>query len=208
MKIRLWISTLLLVSTTIVVGCGMTGGHNLPPASRLAEPGPGVGGPGPGVLTPPRPPVSPVSAVEPITQDVGFVGGSAIGGGAIGGGCMCGAGCVAGTGCVGGGGVVMQDVQVLFSRPETMQIQWDVSGVGQFDSMPLVTPGRQNFQQGGIYRLKLTSIQDREGVELYPTLEIGPPAYRSVLIWLTMPSRCNSPKRTSTRSWLVTSSPR
>ena len=46
--------------------------------------------------------------------------------------------------------------------------------------MPLVTPGRQNFQQGGIYRLKLTSIQDREGVELYPTLEIGPPAYRSI----------------------------
>ena len=135
MKIRLWTSTLLLAATTIVVGCGMTGGHNLPPASRLAEPGPGVGGPGPGVLTPPRPPVSPVSAVEPITQDVGIVDGSSIGaspigGSPIGGGCMCGAGCLSGTGCA--GGVVMQDVQVLFSRPETMQIQWDVSGVGQF----------------------------------------------------------------------------
>ena len=132
MKIRLWISTLLLVSTTIVVGCGMTGGHNLPPASRLAEPGPGVGGPGPGVLTPPRPPVSPVSAIEPIAQDVGiFEGGSIVEGSSIGGvgGCMCGSGCVAGTGC--GGGVIVQDVQVLFSRPETMQIQWDVSGVGQ-----------------------------------------------------------------------------
>jgi hypothetical protein len=35
-------------------------------------------------------------------------------------------------------------------------------------------PGRQNFQQGAIYRLKLTNIPDRPGVELYPTLEVAP----------------------------------
>ena len=29
---------------------GALGGHNLPPAQMLMEPGPGVGGPGPGVL--------------------------------------------------------------------------------------------------------------------------------------------------------------
>ena len=75
-----------------------------------------------------------------------------------------------------------EQVQVLFTKPESMQVNWDVTGVGQFDSPPLITPGRQNFQQGSIYRLKLTSIPGtgREGVELYPTLEIGPPAYRSL----------------------------
>jgi hypothetical protein len=43
-----------------------------------------------------------------------------------------------------------------------------------FDSSPLVMPGRQNFSQGAIYRLKLTNIPDRPGVELYPTLEVAP----------------------------------
>jgi hypothetical protein len=80
------------------------------------------------------------------------------------------------------GGLVSQSVQVLFGKPEGMQVQWDVSSSGQFDSSPLITPGRQNFQQAGIYRLKFTNIPGtgREGVELYPTLEIGPPAYRTL----------------------------
>lgn len=70
-------------------------------------------------------------------------------------------------------------VQVLFAKPEGMQVRWDVGGVGQFDSTPLVVPGRQNFPQGGIYRLKITNIGGREGVELYPTLEIGPSTPRT-----------------------------
>ena len=165
MKIRRWMLTSFLLSTLGAVGCQLTGGHNLPPAARLAEPGPGVGGPGPGVLTPPMPPIAQTSAMEYVD-----------GGGAVAGG-----GCYEGGGAV-PAGVTAQQVQVLFGRPEAMQVQWDVSGVGQFDSAPLVTPGRQNFQQGGIYRLKLTSIpgSGREGVELYPTLEIGPPAYRTL----------------------------
>lgn len=69
--------------------------------------------------------------------------------------------------------------QVLFHKPEGMQVRWDVGGVGQFDSTPLVVPGRQNFPQGGIYRLKITNIGGREGVELYPTLEVGPSTPRS-----------------------------
>jgi hypothetical protein len=36
-----------------------------------------------------------------------------------------------------------------------------------------VFPARQNFPQGGVYRLKLSNIEGREGVELYPTLELG-----------------------------------
>ena len=48
-----------------------------------------------------------------------------------------------------------------------------------FDCTPLIVPGRQNFPQNGIYRLKLTNIGGREGVELYPTLEIGPTTPRT-----------------------------
>ncbi|MDG2382874.1 MAG: hypothetical protein P8N76_14490 [Pirellulaceae bacterium] len=185
MKIRQWIATLLLFSTVAAVGCELTGGHNLPPASRLAQPGPGVGGPGPGVLTPPRPPVAPVSAIGPMTAGVGAPGAVVEASGIMMGGHTMVAPSVGGPNCLpqdnfGPSGSPLQAVQVLFSRPESMQVQWDVSGVGQFDSMPLVTPGRQDFTQGGIYRLKLTSIENREGVELYPTLEIGPPRYRSM----------------------------
>jgi hypothetical protein len=45
---------------------------------------------------------------------------------------------------------------------------------GAFDSEPLTCPARYNFPQGAIYRLKMTNIPGRPGVELYPTLEVGP----------------------------------
>ena len=71
------------------------------------------------------------------------------------------------------GAVATQSVQVLFDKPEMMQVNWDVSGIGRYDSAPMIVPGRQNFSQGGIYRLKVTNIEGRPGLELYPTLEIG-----------------------------------
>ena len=71
------------------------------------------------------------------------------------------------------GAVAGQSVQVLFDKPELMQVNWDVSGVGRYDSSPLIVPGRQNFAQGGIFRLKITNLDGRPGMELYPTLEIG-----------------------------------
>jgi len=49
-----------------------------------------------------------------------------------------------------------------------MKVFWDVGGHGLFDSEPLIEPGRYNFPQGAIYRLKLTNIPGRPGVELYP----------------------------------------
>lgn len=64
--------------------------------------------------------------------------------------------------------------QLAFVGPEGTMVQWDVTMPGMFDSEPLVMPGRQNFAQGGIYRLKLTNIPGRPGVELYPTIEVGP----------------------------------
>ncbi|WP_146408377.1 hypothetical protein [Allorhodopirellula heiligendammensis] len=80
-----------------------------------------------------------------------------------------------------GGGVMMTSgmsgmistAQVTFGSPDGMHVRYDVSGSGLFDSEPLVVPARQNFPQGGLYRLKLTNIPSRPGVELYPTVELA-----------------------------------
>lgn len=69
--------------------------------------------------------------------------------------------------------------QITFGRPEAMHVTYDATGAGQFDSQPLVLPARQNFPQGGLYRLKITNIPGREGVELYPTLEVAPATPRT-----------------------------
>jgi hypothetical protein len=104
--------------------------YNMPPAARLAEPGPMVGGPGPGVLAPETIPVPNYGAPVATTQ-------------------------------------------ILFNQPQAMKIAYDVVGDGSFTSECLIVPGRLEFAQGGIYRLKLTDIGGREGVELYPTVEVG-----------------------------------
>jgi hypothetical protein len=67
-----------------------------------------------------------------------------------------------------------QTSQVAFVGPEGMMVSWDVAMPGQFDSEPLVCPGRYNFPLGAIFRLKLTNVPGRPGAELYPTLEVGP----------------------------------
>src|SRR5262245_23997322 len=136
MKVHLSLLTVALALGLTTLGCAFPhAGHNLPPAAQLMEPGPVVGGPGPGVLPPTRPP-----AMMPIS---------------------------------------MPSIQVLFAPPEGMQIRYDVSGYAPFDSTPLVVPARQNFPQNGLFRAKLTNIPGREGVELYPTFEIGPTTPRT-----------------------------
>lgn len=116
----------LMIVTVALVGCKGPCRNNLPPAQRLMEPGPGVGGPGPGVMMyqPPGP-------------------------------------------CMG------STSQIAFVGPEGMQVTWDVTGPGMFDSEPKLCPARQEFPQGAIYRLKLANIPARPGLELYPTLEVG-----------------------------------
>ncbi len=120
---------LLVLVAVALAGC--TGPirqmNNLPPAEQIMHPGPGVDGPGPGVMMYQPPMMAP-----------------------------------------------MQTSQVAFVGPEGMSITWDIGAPGQFDSEPLIAPGRYNFPQGAIYRLKLTNVPGRPGVELYPTLEIGP----------------------------------
>lgn len=149
MKVQLtlcsWFVTACFAATNLATDIKA---YNLPPAERLFSPGPGVGGPGPGVIPPSLPP-------------------TAVIGGGMGG--------IAGYGM----DSLDQTVQILFSRPESMQVRWSVGSVDHFDSEPLITPGRQNFPAGGIYRLKITNIPGREGVELYPTLEIGPTTPRT-----------------------------
>ncbi|HQU43590.1 MAG TPA: hypothetical protein PK867_12315 [Pirellulales bacterium] len=118
----------LFCALAALAGCKAPFTKNLPPAEQLMHPGPGVDGPGPGVmmLGDPGP-----TARAPATQ-------------------------------------------LIFVGPEGMILTWDVTAPGAFDSEPLVAPGRYNFPQGAIYRLKLTNIPGREGVELYPTIEIAP----------------------------------
>jgi hypothetical protein len=61
---------------------------------------------------------------------------------------------------------------VRFGDPADMRVTW--YGPGGLNTEPLVTPFRYNFAQGGIYRLKLSNIPGRPGVDLYPTLDVVP----------------------------------
>jgi hypothetical protein len=67
--------------------------------------------------------------------------------------------------------------QLYFLDPAGMKIGWQV-GTTPADKtyLPaqLTVPARYNFRQGYIYRLKLTDIPGRPGVQLYPTIEVAP----------------------------------
>jgi hypothetical protein len=64
--------------------------------------------------------------------------------------------------------------QIAFVGPDGMTVTWDVSMPGAFDSETLTCPARYNFPQAAIYRLKVANIPGRPGIELYPTVEVGP----------------------------------
>jgi hypothetical protein len=242
MRVERALVGLLFIATVAASGCGRLA-YNLPPASRLMEPGPGVGGPGPGVIPPAGSPygiyggavgrfgagmgpsmdggaMGPGGPCGPCAANMQFRGappgamppGAAPNGvmqasfnspceqpggcpceGGCDGSCPCGPGgmggpCMGGCCCMrpgsteayaggagGGAGIGgMTTSQIAFLGDDGVQVSWDVSGSGLFDSTPLVIPGRQDFYQGAIYRLKLTKIPGRAGVQLYPTLEIAP----------------------------------
>lgn len=185
---------LLVGATVAAVGCGGRLAYNLPPAQQIMHPGPGVGGPGPGVIGVGRQMLDTSGATEfygpggstpgcgPMTGcDTCQVGDAALptmglGKGDIqqvqyceGGACGPG-GCDGGAAGIGGAGSTSQ---IHFVGEEGLQVSWSVSGGGVFDSSPLVVPGRQDFPQGAIYRLKLSNIPGRPAVTLYPTLEVG-----------------------------------
>jgi len=68
--------------------------------------------------------------------------------------------------------------QVYFLDPDGMNIGWQTgtgpNGERSYLSTQLVVPARYNFNQGYIYRLKLSNIPGRQGISLYPTIEVAP----------------------------------
>jgi hypothetical protein len=70
-----------------------------------------------------------------------------------------------------------QRTQVFFTGPPGMKISWyapNAGGGAAFTSDSIEAPGRYNFLQAAIYRLKLTDIPNRANLDLYPTLEVVP----------------------------------
>ncbi len=66
---------------------------------------------------------------------------------------------------------------IRFLEPRGMKVSWyapAAGGPGGFAPTALQVPGRYNFPQAAVYRLKLTDIPGFAGVDLYPTLEVVP----------------------------------
>jgi len=65
-----------------------------------------------------------------------------------------------------------ESTQVRFVGPDGMHIGWH-AGPGYAENQ-LFAPSRYNFGQGATFRLKLTNVPGREGLVLYPTLQMYP----------------------------------
>ena len=66
---------------------------------------------------------------------------------------------------------------VRFAGPAGMQVSWFAASPetrGGFARTMVEAPGRYNFVQGAIYRLKLSNVPNQPQLELYPTLEVVP----------------------------------
>ncbi len=61
---------------------------------------------------------------------------------------------------------------VNFASPDGMRVTW--YGPAGWSEQPLVTPARYNFLQGGVYRLRMSSVANRLEKVYYPTLEVCP----------------------------------
>jgi hypothetical protein len=70
-----------------------------------------------------------------------------------------------------------QRTQIRFIRPSGMKVSWFTQGPDgkpAFSTTPIEAPGRYNFPQAAIYRLKLSNVEGRPGLEVYPTMEVVP----------------------------------
>ncbi|MFL5342165.1 MAG: hypothetical protein ACJ8F7_18620 [Gemmataceae bacterium] len=84
-------------------------------------------------------------------------------------------GAVAAVGALPGGlpTMGMARSEVRFLGQDGMKVAWlapTPTGVGFREQLEV--PGRYNFIQGAVYRLKLSNIPKRAGLELYPTIEV------------------------------------
>jgi hypothetical protein len=76
-----------------------------------------------------------------------------------------------------GPGYKIGRTQIRFARPSGMKVAWLTQGEGgkaTYSATVIEAPGRYNFLQAAIYRLKLSNIDGRPGLEIYPTLEVVP----------------------------------
>ena len=62
--------------------------------------------------------------------------------------------------------------QIRFVEPEGMTVGWQIPG--GYAENQVNAPGRYSFHQGAAYRLKFTNFINREGLVLYPTLQVYP----------------------------------
>ncbi|MGB0762299.1 MAG: hypothetical protein ACPGPS_22315, partial [Rubripirellula sp.] len=128
--------SLFAASAILATGC-VPVRHNLPPEQRMIEAGPGVGGPGPGVLG--GPVAAPVSqgqaaaAPQPMSVVSDDVAPSTVGDGEIGlVNYMHADAPLAGEGVA--APVAPPTLQVTFGNPDGMQVRYDATGGGGFDS--------------------------------------------------------------------------
>jgi hypothetical protein len=144
-------------------------------------PMPGLAMPPGGLLTPPNmgavPPLPPGMGGPPMPPGMGGPGGMPFG---PGGPMMASAGPIPPPGAMPPGAPHRFHVgrtQVRFLRPSGMKISWfsvGPDGKPSFSTTPIETPGRYNFAQAAIYRLKLSNIEGRPGLDVYPTLDVVP----------------------------------
>ena len=76
-----------------------------------------------------------------------------------------------------GPGYKIGRTQIRFARPSGMKVAWltqGADGKASYSGTVIEAPGRYNFLQAAIYRLKLSNIEGRPGMEVYPTLEVVP----------------------------------
>jgi hypothetical protein len=130
------------------------------PIQQTGGPGPGGVGPAPGnLISPPGVAAAPPGPLPPGLAPPGAV---------------------AAVGALTGGPAPpfpVQRTEVRFVGPPGMKIAWygpSADGKGGFGPQFLEAPARYNFLQASIYRLKLSEIPNRPGVEYYPTLEVVP----------------------------------
>jgi len=62
--------------------------------------------------------------------------------------------------------------QIRFVGPRGMNIGWKIGD--RYAENQITTPQRYNFNQGATFRLKMTQIQGRDGLVLYPSLQVYP----------------------------------
>jgi hypothetical protein len=122
-------------------------------------PAPGVGGPPATMISPPGIAAAPAAPLPPGLRPPGAV---------------------AAVGALTGAPAApfpVQRTEVRFVGPAGMKISWygpSADGRAAFGPQYLQAPARYNFLQASIYRLKLSDIPNRPGLELYPTLEVVP----------------------------------